>query len=198
MSFLIPQDQSRKIMSLIQTKDVFLKHIQNKIQRLEMRMGYFEQNYKDIILKIDTKIKTLDNKISDIEFVILELKDLLFYKIATDEEITRHQDVIDWMIIENNRHYLREYFIQQNNHVDLKNYIINKIEENKMTPFEITNYKDDSYSYCEKYIGNIDDFDYLINWLNQHSFLMNKILEEIDIGNAVKKVIENGFMTPFR
>ena len=198
MSFLIPQDQSRKIMSLIQTKDVFLKHIQNKIQRLEMRMGYFEQNYKDIILKIDTKIKTLDNKIIDIEFVILELKDLLFYKIATDEELTRHQDVIDWMVIENNRHYLREYFIQQNNHLDLKNYIINKIEENKMTPFEITNYKDDCYSYCEKYIGNIDDFDYLINWLNQHSFLMNKILEEIDIHKAIKKVIENGFMTPFR
>ena len=194
----MPQDQTRKTISLIQKKDVFLKHLQNKIHRLEIRMGYFEQNYKNIILKMNTKMKTFDKKISDIEFIILELKDLLFYKISTHEELTRHQDVIDWMLIENNRHYLREYFIQQNNDQDLKNYILNKLEDNEMTPFEITNYEDDSYSYCEKYIGNIDDFDYLINWLNQHSFIINKILEEPDIGIAVKKVIENGFMIPFR
>ena len=186
------------INSIIQKKDVVLNHLQNKIQRLELRMGYIEQNYENIIFDLDNKIKMLDKKIIDIESIIIELKDVLFFKIASQEEITRHNDVIEWLVIKNNRHYLREYFIQQNNDQDLKNYILNKLEDNEMTPFEITNYEDDSYSYCEKYIGNIDDFDYLINWLNQHSFIINKILEEHDIGKAVKKVIENGFMTPFR
>jgi hypothetical protein len=197
MSFVTSQDQTRKIIALIQKKDVILKHLQNKIQRLEIRMGYIEQNYDNIILALDNKMKILNKKIIEVEYIIVELKDLLFYKTATQEELIRHQDAIDWISIESNRHHLKEYFFEDNDQ-DLKHYVLNKLEHNEMTPLEITNYEDDAYSYCEKYTGNIEDFDYVINWLNQHAFIMSKILEESDIYKAVKKVIENGFMTPFR
>lgn len=187
-----------EINSIIQKKDVELKFLKNKIQILEIRVGFIEEENHKIISKIKKHKEFINNKISDIEFVIGELQDVLFFKTASQEEITRHRDVIDWMSIVNNRNSLKKIFNYQTNKHDLKKYILEQIENDIMTPFEVTNFEDDSYSYCEKYTGNVEDFDYLVQWLNENSYVLVKILDEENIEVAVQKVIENGFMTPFR
>ena len=186
------------INSIIQKKDVELRYLKNKIQILEIRVGCIEQENNKIISKIKKHKEFINNKISDIEFVIRELKDVLFFKTASQEEITRHIDVLVWLSIVNNRNTLKKFFNNQNNKHDLKKYIVDQIENNIMAPFEVTNFEDDSYSYCEKYTGNVADFDYLVQWLNENSYVLVKILDEENIEAAAKKVIENGFMIPFR
>ena len=184
--------------SIIQKKDVEFRHFKNIIQKLEIRVGCIEHENHKIISKIKKQKEVLNKKILDMEFVICELRDVLFFKTASQEEITRHRDVIEWMSIVNNRNSLKKIL---NNHVnkdDLKKYILDQIENNIMTPFEVTNFEDDSYSYCEKYTGNVEDFDYLVQWLNENSFVLVKILDEENIEDIAQKVIENGFMTPFR
>ena len=45
---------------------------------------------------------------------------------------------------------------------------------------------------------DLEDFDYVVQWLNENSFVLVKILDEENIEDTAQKVIENGFMTPFR
>jgi len=185
------------INSMIHKKDVELNFLRNKIKNLEIRLGCVEQENNNIISEIKNYKNNISSKIQDIEFVICELKDVLFFKISSREEITKHQDMIDWISFKNNRNSLKNFF-NQNNKQNLKKFIIDQIEKSRMTPFEITNIEDETYSFCGKYIGNVQEFDNLINWLNENSFVLVKILDEDNVKLAVKKVIENGFMTPFR